>query len=130
MKKIYLICLIKIIATIIFFVRLELFVIPFTIMTIPLSLIAAYHENLALLCSLTIIVAFILWFFIIILMPCSVKSKNIQKVFITVVTIAMLFDFVSSFMYSNMYLKITCITISIIILVICIKNIMDTFVKR
>lgn len=123
--RIHLIFVIKVIFTIIFLVGHpainELYIYPFSIVTIFYSFALAYNPDCGLIAIILLFTTILIILLSVITMLLGTLSCRARKVSAYLITIVMVIDFVVSFFVASIPLKIACIVASAISMVLCIR---------
>ena len=93
---------------------------PFSIITIPVSIFAGV--DYALVSLAVFIVTLILWLICIIFFIISFKKNWARMAFLVSMSLASILDFASSFLVNNVALKISCILVSALLISLCAIN--------
>ena len=123
--RIHLIFVIKVIFTIIFLVGHpainELYLYPFSIVTVFYSCALAYSPDYALMALILLITIVIICLLSVITMLLGIVSYRARNASAYLITIAMVIDFIVSFFIATLSLKLACIAVSAIYLAVCIS---------
>lgn len=123
--RIHLIFVIKVIFTIIFLVGHpainELYIYPFSIVTIFYSCALAYNPDYGLIAIILLFTTLLILLLAVITMLLGIFFHGARKVSAYLITIVMVIDFVVSFFVAYIPLKIACIIVSSIYLTVCIS---------
>ena len=102
----------------------------FSIVVIPLCVAMSYHESLAILAFLLLVLSLILWLCAIILSLLGIKFKKLRKISMIFLFIVMLTELVMSSFVSDVTSKISGVVISILFMLVIGKSIYDFWKKE
>ena len=115
----YLICIIKLVNTGLFFVMPDDMHF-LRIVSVVFCLAGTYHSEIAFFCVLILMTSVVLWVCSIIFAVLGTKFYNARRKSVILLTVVTFLDFGASFISDSFFFKISCSTMSAIILVICI----------
>ena len=126
---IYLVSLIKLLVTILFFLGLPLNCYCLMISSLPVCLAGAYHSNLAWLCTLISITTILTWLVLVLLSFVGIKYTKARIVSVFLLAITNMIDFLTAFIYDDFLFCASCFTVSLIMFILCVMMIYNFYKK-
>ena len=124
LKILYAICIIRFILTFLYFAHIikSIYVICLMIPSIPCCLAFAWYEEWAVVCMVALMFILVLWISIIVVSLIGIKKHNIRRLSALLICVATVFDLVLSTFIATISVKISCIFISVLLLIysICV----------
>jgi len=87
--------------------------------------VLAYHGRLAMPCLIGLVIIVCLWLITLLFSILGIYKKKCKKVFLLHFMIVTVIDFFFSLMISSIPLKIMCVLVSLLVLLLCIKAVLE-----
>ena len=117
----YGICFLKVVCTVLLLTTpIGYYIFFLTIIALPIGMLMALYEKLALLCFSIVIITIALWLSGILLSIMGIKFKKLRKASIIVFTLATIVDLLTVFLSPNFTIIISCSVVSVLTLIVCI----------